>query len=133
MDEYERLNGGPVYLTNPDRCCFDRKIRVLHRVAVHFDAWATGIRRDQSPTRADTPIVKWDKKFGMVKISPLAAWTKKDVWDRIVSQAVPYNPLHDRSYPSVGCRPCTRPIIGGEDERAGRWSGTAKTECGLHT
>jgi phosphoadenosine phosphosulfate reductase len=132
-EEYERLHGGPVFLTNPDRCCFDRKITVLHRVAAHFEAWATGIRRDQSPTRADTPIVKWDKKFGMVKISPLAKWTKKDVWNRIVKESIPYNPLHDRGYPSIGCRPCTRPVINGDDERAGRWSGSAKTECGLHT
>jgi phosphoadenosine phosphosulfate reductase len=131
--EYERLNGGPVYLNHPDRCCFDRKISVLHRVAAHFDAWATGIRRDQSPTRVDTPIVKWDNKFGLVKISPLATWTKKDVWNRIVKEGIPYNPLHDQGYPSIGCRPCTRAVIGGEDERAGRWSGTAKTECGLHT
>jgi phosphoadenosine phosphosulfate reductase len=133
VEEYEKLNGGPVYLQNSDRCCFDRKIRVLHRVAAHFEAWATGIRRDQSPTRADTPIVRWDKKFGMVKISPLAAWTKKDVWNRIVKEGVPYNPLHDRGYPSIGCQPCTRAVMAGEDERAGRWSGSAKTECGLHT
>ena len=132
-EEYEKLYGGPVYAINPDRCCFDRKISVLHRVAAHFDAWATGIRRDQSPTRADTPIVRWDKKFGLVKISPLAAWTKKDVWNRIVKEGIPYNPLHDRGYSSIGCRPCTRPVTNGEDERAGRWSGTAKTECGLHT
>jgi phosphoadenosine phosphosulfate reductase len=132
-EEYEKLHGGPLYATNPDRCCFDRKIAVLHRVSANFDAWATGVRRDQSPTRADTPIVKWDKKFGMVKISPLAAWTKKDVWKRILAEGVPYNPLHDRGYPSIGCQPCTRSVQIGEDERAGRWSGTAKTECGLHT
>jgi phosphoadenosine phosphosulfate reductase len=131
--EYERQHGGPVYAHDPDRCCHDRKIAVLHRVAVHYDAWATGIRRDQSPTRADTPIVKWDKKFGLVKISPLAAWTKKDVWKRIVGEEVPYNPLHDQNYPSIGCQPCTRAVQPGEDERAGRWSGSAKTECGLHT
>ncbi len=131
--EYEAVHGGPLYSTNPDRCCFDRKVAVLHRVSRHFDAWATGIRRDQSPTRAGTPIVRWDKKFGLVKISPLAAWTKKDVWNRIVSEEIPYNPLHDQGYPSIGCQPCTRRVLAGEDERAGRWSGTAKTECGLHT
>jgi phosphoadenosine phosphosulfate reductase len=133
VPEYERLHGGPLYTRDANRCCFDRKIAVLHRVAVNYDAWATGIRRDQSPTRADTPIVKWDKKFGLVKISPLAGWTKKDVWTRIVREGVPYNPLHDQNYPSVGCQPCTRPVQPGEDERAGRWSGSAKTECGLHT
>ena len=131
--DYERLNGGPVYTHDSDRCCHDRKIAVLHRVAVNYDAWATGIRRDQSPTRADTPIVKWDKKFGLVKVSPLAGWTKKDVWKRILSEQVPYNPLHDQNYPSIGCQPCTRAVQPGEDERAGRWSGSMKTECGLHT
>ena len=131
--EYEARHGGPVYAHNPDRCCFDRKVAVLQRVAARYDAWATGIRRDQSPTRADTPIVRWDKKFGMVKISPLACWTKSDVWKRILAEQIPYNPLHDRGYPSIGCQPCTRPVLADEDERAGRWSGSAKTECGLHT
>jgi phosphoadenosine phosphosulfate reductase len=133
VPEYEQLHGGPLYERDSDRCCFDRKIAVLHRVSVNYDAWATGVRRDQSPTRAGTPIVKWDKKFGLVKISPLACWTKKDVWKRIVEEGVPYNPLHDQNYPSIGCQPCTRPVQPGEDERAGRWSGSAKTECGLHT
>lgn len=133
VPDYERLNGGPVYEHDSDRCCGDRKIAVLHRVSANYDAWATGIRRDQGPTRADTPIVRWDKKFGLVKISPLAAWTKKDVWKRIFSENVPYNPLHDQNYPSIGCQPCTRHVLPGEDERAGRWSGSAKTECGLHT
>ena len=131
--EYEAVHGGPVYKSNPDRCCFDRKVVVLQRVAAGFDAWATGVRRDQGPTRAATPIVRWDKKFGLAKISPLAAWTKKDVWDYIVREDVPYNPLHDQGYPSIGCWPCTRAVAPGEDERAGRWSGTVKTECGLHT
>jgi phosphoadenosine phosphosulfate reductase len=130
---YEAAHGGPVYRTDPDQCCFDRKVRVLHRVAKGYDAWATGIRRDQSPTRANTPIVRWDKKFGLVKISPLAAWTTSDVWRRIRDEQIPYNPLHDRGYPSIGCWPCTRAVAAGEDERAGRWTGTAKTECGLHT
>ena len=131
--EYEAVNGGPVYAHDSDRCCFDRKISVLHRVAVRYDAWATGIRRDQGPTRADTPIVRWDKKFGLVKVSPLACWTKKDVWKRILDEQVPYNPLHDQGFPSIGCQPCTRAVQPGEDERAGRWSGSVKTECGLHT
>ena len=133
VTDYERLHNGPVYAHDADRCCHDRKIAVLHRVAVNYDAWATGIRRDQGPTRADTPVLKWDKKFGLVKISPLAAWTKKDVWKRILNEQIPYNPLHDQNYPSIGCQPCTRPVQPGEDERAGRWSGSTKTECGLHT
>jgi phosphoadenosine phosphosulfate reductase len=131
--EYEAANGGPVYLRDPDRCCHDRKVKVLERVAARFDAWATGVRREQSPTRANTPIVQWDKKFGLVKVSPLAKWTKKDVWTKIVAEDIPYNPLHDQGYPSIGCWPCTRAVFAGEDERAGRWSGRAKTECGLHT
>lgn len=133
VEEYEAANGGPVYKTDPDRCCFDRKLTVLHRVSRGFDAWMSGIRRDQSPHRAGAPIVGWDKKFGLVKISPLANWTKKDVWKRITDEGIPYNPLHDQGYPSIGCWPCTRAVMEGEDERAGRWSGTGKTECGLHT
>lgn len=131
--EYEAVHGGPLYRSNPDKCCHDRKIAVLHRVAKDFDAWASGIRRDQSPCRAGAPIVCWDNKFGLVKISPLAAWTRRDVWGRIVKERIPYNPLHDRGYPSIGCQPCTRAVVYGEAERAGRWSGWAKTECGLHT
>lgn len=133
VEEYEKLNGGPLYRTEPDRCCAERKVRVLHRVARRFTAWMSGIRRDQSPHRAGAPIVGWDKKFGLVKISPLANWTKSDVWKRILAEDIPYNPLHDQGYASIGCWPCTRAVHDGEDERAGRWSGTAKTECGLHT
>jgi len=97
-------------------------------------AWMSGIRRDQSPDRAQAKIVGWDKKFGLVKISPLANWTKKDVWKRITDESIPYNPLHDQGFPSIGCWPCTRSVATGEtDERAGRWSGMKKTECGLHS
>ena len=132
VQEYETLHGGPLYKTNPDKCCHDRKVVVLQRVAGSYSAWMSGIRRNQSPHRANAPIVGWDKKFGLVKISPLAKWTKKEVWARIVSEEIPYNPLHDQGYTSIGCWPCTRAVLFGEDERAGRWSGTAKTECGLH-
>jgi phosphoadenosine phosphosulfate reductase len=131
--EYEAKHGGPVYKTNPDQCCFDRKVTVLRQAVVGWKAWMSGIRRDQSSDRAGAPIVGWDKKFGLVKISPLANWTKKDVWKMITDHDVPYNPLHDQGYTSIGCWPCTRAVMFGEDERAGRWSGTAKTECGLHT
>ncbi len=93
----------------------------------------SAIRRDQSPDRAQAPIIGWDKKFKLVKISPLANWTKQQVWKLITDENVPYNPLHDQGYPSIGCQPCTRAVLFGEDERAGRWSGTAKTECGLHS
>jgi phosphoadenosine phosphosulfate reductase len=131
--EYEAANGGPLYRTNPDQCCFDRKVKVLRESIAGWTAWMSGIRRDQSIDRAGAPIVGWDRKFGLVKISPLANWTKKDIWKMITDHDIPYNPLHDQGYSSIGCWPCTRAVMFGEDERAGRWSGTAKTECGLHT
>lgn len=130
---YEAKHGGPLYKTNPDQCCFDRKVSVLKQAAVGWDAWMTAIRRDQSPDRADAPIVGVDKKFNLVKVNPLANWTKQQVWKLITDHDVPYNPLHDQGYPSIGCWPCTRAVMFGEDERAGRWSGTGKVECGLHT
>jgi phosphoadenosine phosphosulfate reductase len=133
VEEYERINGGPVYKSEPSRCCGDRKIVVLREAAKGMYAWASAIRRDQSPDRAVAPIIGWDKKFQLVKVSPLANWTKKEVWGMINDEKIPYNPLHDEGYVSIGCWPCTRAIGLGEDERAGRWSGTGKTECGLHT
>lgn len=131
--EYEAQHGGPLYKTDPNQCCFDRKIRVLQRAVVGRHAWISAIRRDQSADRKRADIVGWDKKFGLVKVNPLANWTKSKVWDLIVSQSIPYNPLHDRGFQSIGCWPCTRATLFGEDERAGRWSGFAKTECGLHS
>jgi phosphoadenosine phosphosulfate reductase len=134
VEEYEALNGGPLYRTNPNKCCFDRKITTLKRASEVMHAWMSGIRRDQSSDRAQAAVVGWDKKFGLVKISPLANWTKQDVWKRITDEDIPYNPLHDQGYPSIGCWPCTRVVGAGEtDERAGRWSGMKKTECGLHS
>jgi phosphoadenosine phosphosulfate reductase len=134
VEEYEALNGGPLYRTNPNQCCNDRKIKTLERASQVMHAWMSGIRRDQSADRAQAAIVGWDKRFGLVKISPLANWTKKDVWQRITDEGIPYNPLHDQGYPSIGCWPCTRSVAAEEtDERAGRWSGMHKTECGLHS
>jgi phosphoadenosine phosphosulfate reductase len=133
VEQYERLHGGPLYKTNPHQCCFDRKLVVLRQAVEGMQAWASAIRRDQSPDRARAPIVGWDRKFQLVKVSPLANWTKREVWDLIVKHDIPYNPLHDQGYASIGCQPCTRAILFGEDERAGRWSGFAKTECGLHS
>ncbi|HMO83808.1 MAG TPA: phosphoadenylyl-sulfate reductase [Lacipirellulaceae bacterium] len=134
VPQYEALHGGPLYQTNPDQCCFDRKVKVLREAVQGKQAWMSGIRRDQSPDRARAAIVGWDKKFSLVKISPLANWTKQDIWKRILAENIPYNPLHDQGYPSIGCWPCTRAVAAGEaDERAGRWSGSAKTECGLHS
>ena len=133
VEDYERLHGGPLYTSNPDRCCMDRKLTVLRDAVRGMHSWASAIRRDQSPDRAKAPIVGWDKKFQLVKVSPLANWTKADVWKLITDHDIPYNPLHDQGYTSIGCWPCTRAVMFGEDERAGRWSGSGKTECGLHS
>jgi phosphoadenosine phosphosulfate reductase len=131
--EYEAANGGPVYKSNPDKCCADRKLSVLRQASTELNAWMSGIRRDQSSDRARASIVGWDRKFGLVKVSPLANWTKAQVWKLILDENIPYNPLHDQGFTSIGCWPCTRAVTMGEDERAGRWSGTGKTECGLHS
>ena len=133
VEQYETLNGGPVYKTNPNKCCADNKLAVLTKAVIGMHAWASAIRRDQSPDRAKAPIVGWDKKFSLVKVSPLANWTKQQVWKLITDHDIPYNSLHDQGYTSIGCWPCTRAVLFGEDERAGRWSGSAKTECGLHS
>jgi len=133
VEQFEKLHGGPLYNREPDKCCFERKVTLLHKSLQGMQAWMSGIRRDQSEHRAATPIVKWDPKFKLVKISPLATWTKQQVWNLITQEKIPYNPLHDKGYTSIGCWPCTRAVLEGEDERAGRWSGSTKTECGLHT
>ena len=131
--EYEAMHGGPIYATKSDQCCYDRKIVPLRRALVGYDAWITAIRADQSKDRAQSRVVGPDPKFGLLKVNPLLNWTKRDVWAFIVTNEVPYNPLHDQGYPSIGCWPCTKPVQIGEDERAGRWAGQAKTECGLHS
>jgi phosphoadenosine phosphosulfate reductase len=132
--EYEAAHGGPVYPTDPDRCCHDRKIVPLRRAVGGYDAWISSIRADQSAHRAKAGIVGWDRKFGLVKVNPLLRWTHRDVWAFVMANDVPYNPLHDQGYPSIGCWPCTRAVAPGEtEERAGRWTGRAKTECGLHS
>jgi phosphoadenosine phosphosulfate reductase len=129
---YEAQHRGPLYRSHPDRCCHDRKIEPLRRTVANHDAWISAIRRDQTSHRARAGIVQWDTKFGLVKINPLLNWTKQDVWAFILKYDVPYNPLHDQGYPSIGCWPCTQPVREGEDERSGRWAGCAKKECGLH-
>jgi len=130
--EYEEEHGGPLYNIRPDQCCHDRKVLPLRRAVQGYDAWISAIRGDQTADRATAQVVQWDAKFSLVKVNPLLGWTSKDVWSFIHKHDVPYNPLHDRNYSSIGCQPCTRPISEGEDERAGRWSGTVKKECGLH-
>ncbi|MGC8639606.1 MAG: phosphoadenylyl-sulfate reductase [Isosphaeraceae bacterium] len=133
VSEYERLHGGPLYVTHSDQCCYERKIVPLRRALVGYDSWITAIRADQSAHRAKASVVGWDAKFSLVKVNPLLYWTRRDVWAFIVANHVPYNPLHDQGYPSIGCWPCTRPATEGQEERAGRWAGQAKTECGLHS
>ncbi len=133
VEEMEARFGGPIYHVRPDECCRLRKIEPLRKALVGMEAWISGIRRDQTPDRARARVVEWDAKFGLMKVNPLLNWTKSDVWRYIQENHVPYNPLHDRGYPSIGCMPCTRPVAAGQHERAGRWTGFAKLECGLHT
>lgn len=118
--------------TDPDRCCELRKVLPLRAELARLDAWVTAIRRDQTPDRANARVVEWDEKFGLVKVNPLAAWTARDVWAHVRAHDVPTNPLHEQGYTSIGCAPCTTPVLAGEDPRAGRWRGRQKTECGLH-
>lgn len=132
VDEYEKEHGGPMHRIRPDQCCHDRKVLPLRNHLVGFDAWISAIRKDQTAHRGSAGVVEWDAKFKLVKVNPLLSWTKKDVWTFILKHDVPYNPLHDQGYPSIGCWPCTKAVCEGEDERAGRWAGTQKKECGLH-
>ncbi len=124
--------GEELWKNNPDLCCAMRKVEPNQRALEGRTAWITGLRRDQANTRRNVQPVTWDEKFGLYKISPLAQWDEKQVWRYIFQNNVPYNPLHDQGYPSIGCTNCTRRVGVGEDSRAGRWSGIAKTECGLH-
>ncbi len=114
--------------TGPENCCGDSKVAALERALAGSDAWITGIRREQAATRANAEHVEWDEKRSMWKYNPLADWTEKDLWTRIFDRDLPYHPLHDEGYSSVGCAVCTKP----GDGREGRWAGTDKTECGLH-
>ena len=127
IDPIERL-----WETDPDRCCGIRKVEPLERALRGYDAWITGIRREQSPTRANAQKVEWSERYSVWKIQPLVDWDAKRVQAYLTVNEVPYNPLHDRGYPSIGCVHCTRPVAVGEDERAGRWAGSGKLECGIH-
>lgn len=130
--EQARTYGEALWARDPDACCAVRKVEPNRRALAGKRAWISGIRRDQSKTRADTPIVEWDGKFGLVKVNPLASWTESQVWSYILDNGVPYNELHDRNYPSIGCTHCTKPVNPGDDPRSGRWQGFDKVECGLH-
>ena len=125
--------GPKLYERDPDLCCSLRKVQPLAATLAGYLAWGSGIRRDESPTRAGTRLVDWDAKRGMVKVNPMAAWTQ-DVVDAYVGEhQVPVNPLFELGYGSIGCAPCTRPVAPGEDPRAGRWAGKNKIECGIHS
>ncbi|GAA3084073.1 phosphoadenylyl-sulfate reductase [Streptomyces rectiviolaceus] len=124
--------GAKLHDRNPDLCCAMRKVKPLEEGLTSYAAWATGLRRDESPTRANTPVVGWDEKRQKVKVSPIARWTQDDVDAYVAENGVLTNPLLMDGYGSVGCAPCTRRLLEGEDARAGRWSGNAKTECGIH-
>ena len=132
LKEQSAGHGPRLWERRPDECCRLRKVEPLREMLAGLRAWVTAIRREQTPARARAGVVERDAKFGLVKINPLAAWTARDVWSYVIEHDVPYNPLHDLNYASVGCVPCTTPVRIGEDPRAGRWRGTAKTECGLH-
>ena len=131
-EEQERQYGAALWSRNPDQCCNLRKVEPLRRKLAELRAWITSIRREQTSFRAGAGKIEWDAKFGLVKINPIADWSSKQVWRYLHEHQVPYNALHDQNFPSIGCTHCTRAIRPGEDARAGRWSGFAKTECGLH-
>ncbi len=129
----QAVREGPnLWETEPDRCCHIRKVEPLERALAPYDAWISGIRREQSPSRAGALKAEWSERYGVWKIQPLADWDAKRVQAYIHVNEIPYNPLHDAGYPSIGCIPCTRPVREGEEERAGRWAGSDKLECGIH-
>ncbi|WP_041243690.1 phosphoadenylyl-sulfate reductase [Gloeobacter kilaueensis] len=134
VEEQQVRYGERLFEHRPDQCCAMRKVEPLNRVLAPYKAWITGMRREQSPSRAEAGVVQWDSSRGMVKFNPLAFWSHKQVWSYIAEHDLPYNPLHDQGYPSIGCSPacCTAPVAVGADPRSGRWQGKSKTECGLH-
>jgi phosphoadenosine phosphosulfate reductase len=132
LSEQAIEHGEQLWKRQPDLCCRLRKVEPLKEMLGGLRAWVTAIRRDQSLARANVGIVERDAKFGLIKINPLAAWSSHEVWNYIAKYDVPYNPLHNHGYSSIGCAPCTTPVQIGEHPRTGRWRGTPKTECGLH-
>ena len=130
--EQHRREGPNLWERDPDRCCHIRKVEPLLQVLEPYEAWISGIRRDQSPSRADTPKVQHSDRYGVWKIHPLADWDEKRIWAYIRVNEIPFNPLHESGYRSIGCIPCTRPTSPDEEERAGRWADSDKLECGIH-
>jgi phosphoadenylyl-sulfate reductase (thioredoxin) len=133
IPEQALVHGPTLWDREPDRCCELRKVIPLRHELSKFDAWITAIRRDQTAQRAYARVVERDAKFGLLKINPLVTWSHDDVWAHIYANDVPFNVLHERGFPSIGCQPCTSAVAPGEDPRSGRWRGRAKNECGLHT
>ena len=132
VEEQVERYGEQMRTCSPDLCCQVRKIEPLQRALNRYDAWMTGIRRVQTPQRADTKVVAWEERYGAAKIAPLAHWTDEQVWGYVREHDVPVNPLLHQGYKSIGCEPQTRPVHDDEDPRAGRWAGMDKTECGIH-
>ena len=130
--EQDAAFGERLYSRDPGLCCARRKVEPLHEALAGYEVWFTGVRREEAPTRANTPLITWDERNGLVKVNPVAAWTFDDLLGYAGAHAVPVNLLIAHGYPSIGCEPCTRPVAPGEDPRAGRWAGLSKTECGLH-
>lgn len=130
--EQDRFYGERLYEREPDLCCRLRKVEPLAGALKGYDAWVAALRRDSSPTRAGIKVVEWNARHGLLKINPLASWRRADVWAYIMRHQLPYNALYDDGYMSIGCAPCTRRVAAGEHERAGRWDGQKKLECGIH-
>jgi phosphoadenosine phosphosulfate reductase len=130
--EQDGLLGKDLFARDPNRCCALRKVVPLQNTLRGYDAWVTGVRRVEAPTRAGTPLITYDEKFGLVKINPIAAWSDEDMQAYIDAHGVLVNPLVAEGYPSIGCAPCTAKPLPGADPRSGRWAGTGKVECGLH-
>ncbi|MBF6268031.1 phosphoadenylyl-sulfate reductase [Nocardia farcinica] len=132
VDEQDRLLGKDLFARDPNECCQLRKVVPLQRALAGYNAWVTGIRRVEAPTRANAPLISFDEAFGLVKINPIAPWSDEDMDSYIAAHGILVNPLVEEGYPSIGCAPCTRKPEPGSDPRSGRWAGLAKTECGLH-
>lgn len=130
--QQDEVHGKDLFAREPDRCCAMRKVAPLESGLAGYDAWVTGVRRVEAPTRANSPLVSYDEAFGLVKVNPLAMWSDGDMRAYIDEHAILVNPLVDAGYPSIGCAPCTMKPLPGADPRSGRWAGRAKTECGLH-
>jgi len=131
-EEFVKAHGDNLYDTNPDKCCEINKVEPLQRALKELRAWVSGIRRAQGPTRKNVHVLE-EYEGGLYKLNPLTNWTTKDAWQYVKAHSLPTHPLFDKGYMSIGCWPCTRPVLAGEDERAGRWAGRVKTECGIHT